>query len=189
MSVLSVRFSSRLSILQFEFKFQLNSQHPWSVILKQTTRVIFSSKICTMKHQQLIAVHEYGFYLLKLFNIKFSIFCFLTKYMKGVGNRPQGQFTSWRPLKAFESCNLFFCLNMCVHAKLLQSCLTLCDPVDCSLPDFSVHGILQARVLEWVTMPSSRGPSQPRDQTRISYVSCTGRKVLYHECHLGSTCL
>ena len=48
------------------------------------------------------------------------------------------------------------------HTKLLQLCLTLCDPMDCSLPGFSVHGILQARILEWVAFPSSRGSSQPR---------------------------
>ena len=47
--------------------------------------------------------------------------------------------------------------SMC--AKLLQ----LCDPVDCSLPGSSVHGILQARILDWVAMPSSRGSSCPRD--------------------------
>ena len=49
-----------------------------------------------------------------------------------------------------------------------QSCPTLCDPLDCSLPGSSVHGILQARILEWVAMPSSRGSSQPRDQTEVS---------------------
>ena len=46
----------------------------------------------------------------------------------------------------------------------VKSHLTLCDPVDCSLPDFFVHGILQARILEWVTISFSRGSSQPRDQ-------------------------
>jgi len=46
-----------------------------------------------------------------------------------------------------------------VYAKLLPSCLTLCDPMDCSPPGSSVHGILQARILEWVAMPSSRGSS------------------------------
>ena len=51
------------------------------------------------------------------------------------------------------------------YVKLLQLCLTLCDAMDCSSPDSSVHGILQARILEWVAMPSSRGSSQPRDQT------------------------
>ena len=45
----------------------------------------------------------------------------------------------------------------------IQSCPILCDPVDCSLPDSSVHGILQARILEWVAISFSRGPSRPRD--------------------------
>ena len=44
-----------------------------------------------------------------------------------------------------------------------QSCLTLRDPVDCSLPGSTIHGILQVRILEWVVMPSSRGSSEPRD--------------------------
>ena len=47
----------------------------------------------------------------------------------------------------------------CVHAKSLQSCLTLCDAMDYSLPGSSVHGILQAGILEWVAMPFSRGSS------------------------------
>ena len=51
-----------------------------------------------------------------------------------------------------------------------QSCLTLCNPTDCSPPGSSVHGILQARMLEWVAMPSSRGSSQPRDRTQISCI-------------------
>jgi len=45
----------------------------------------------------------------------------------------------------------------CVHAKSLQLCLTLCDLMDCSLPGSSVHGILQARILEWVAVPFTRG--------------------------------
>ena len=62
----------------------------------------------------------------------------------------------------------------------------LCDPMDCSPPDTSVHGILHVRIQEWVAMPSSRGSSWPRDQTHFSYVSCIGRQILYHWCHLGS---
>ena len=50
-----------------------------------------------------------------------------------------------------------------VCAKSLQSYLTLCDPMDCSPPGSSVHGILQARILEWVAMPFSKESSQPRD--------------------------
>ena len=49
--------------------------------------------------------------------------------------------------------------NLCVHAKSLQSCPTLCNPMDHSPPGSSVHGILQAKILEWVAMPSSRGSS------------------------------
>ena len=67
----------------------------------------------------------------------------------------------------------------CKWAKSLQSCPTFCNPMDCSPPGSFVHWILQARILEWVVMPSSRGSSQPRDRTHISYVSCIGR-VLYH---------
>ena len=52
--------------------------------------------------------------------------------------------------------------------KSLQSCPAFCDPMDYSLPGYSVHGILQARILEWVTMPSSKGSSQPRDRTQGS---------------------
>ena len=68
----------------------------------------------------------------------------------------------------------------CMYAQLLQSCLTLCDPMDYNLPRSSVHGILQARILEWVATPSSRGSSQPRGQTCISYVSYICKRVLYH---------
>ena len=58
--------------------------------------------------------------------------------------------------------------------------------MDCGPPGTLVHGILQARTLERVAMPSSRASSQPRDQTPVSYVSCIGSQVLYHWCHLGN---
>ena len=57
-----------------------------------------------------------------------------------------------------------------IYAKSLQSCLSLYDPMDCSLPGSFVHGILQARILEWVAMSFSRQSSKPRDQPHISYV-------------------
>ena len=60
-------------------------------------------------------------------------------------------------------------------AKSLQSCPILYDPVDRSPPGSSVHGILQAIILEWVVISSSRGSSQPRDCTHISFISCVGR--------------
>ena len=59
-------------------------------------------------------------------------------------------------------------LLLCMRAQSLQLCPTLCDPMDCSPPVSSVHGILQARILDWVAMPSSRRSSQSGDQTCIS---------------------
>ena len=59
-----------------------------------------------------------------------------------------------------------------VYVLFAQLCLTHCDPMDCSLPGSSVHGIFQPRILEWVVISFSRASSQPRDQTHISCVSC-----------------
>ena len=56
------------------------------------------------------------------------------------------------------------------EGEVAQLCPTLCDPVDCSLPGFSVHEIFQARILEWVTISFSRRSSQPRDQTQVSHI-------------------
>ena len=69
---------------------------------------------------------------------------------------------------------------MCAVCLIVQSCLTLCSPGDCSLPSSSVCGIFQARILEQVAIFYSRGSSQPRDQTHISCVPCLGRWILYH---------
>ena len=55
-------------------------------------------------------------------------------------------------------------------SEVTQSCPTLCNPIDCSLPGSSVHGIFQARVLEWVAISFSRGSSRPRDRTHVSRV-------------------
>ena len=67
----------------------------------------------------------------------------------------------------------------CVCAQLLQSCLILCNPMDCSPPGSSVYGISQARILEWVAMPSSRGSSWPRNWTHVSCTSKIGKRILY----------
>ena len=60
---------------------------------------------------------------------------------------------------------------ICVSVRLTQSCSTLCDPMDCSPPDSSVHGILQARILEWLAIYFSRGSSWPRDQSWVSFTA------------------
>ena len=64
-------------------------------------------------------------------------------------------------------------ISLKVKVLVVQSCPTLCDPTDCSPLGSSVHGILQARILEWVAIPFSRVSSQPRDQTQVSHI--TGR--------------
>ena len=65
--------------------------------------------------------------------------------------------------------------NLKSESEVTQSCPTLCDPRDCSLPGSSVHGIFQARILEWVVISFSRS-SQPRDRT---HASCIGAQILY----------
>ena len=84
------------------------------------------------------------------------------------------------PLFTDVTDNIFHLPFVCMRAKSLHSCQTLCDPMDCSPPGSSVHGILQAKILEWVAMPSSRGSSWRKDWTHIAYIFCVGRQVLYH---------
>ena len=69
-----------------------------------------------------------------------------------------------------------------------QSWPALCDPMDCSPPGSSVRGALQARILEWVAMASSRGSSRPRDWTPVPCVPCRGRRVFATEARGSLTC-
>ena len=75
---------------------------------------------------------------------------------------------------------------------VIQLCLTLCDPMDCSLPGSSLHGIFQGRILEWVAMPSSRESSQPRDRTHVSilfffnFILFFNFTILYWFCHIST---
>ena len=71
--------------------------------------------------------------------------------------------------------NLILLSWMLSHFSRVQ----LCDPMDCSLPGSSVYGILQARILGWIAMPSARASSWPRDWTCISYISCIGRQGFF----------
>ena len=72
------------------------------------------------------------------------------------------QAEGWDPVYSGSQCGAQTPVE-CMHAQSLQSCLILCDPVDCSPPGSSVHGVLQARILEWVAGLSSRASSRPRD--------------------------
>ena len=75
--------------------------------------------------------------------------------------------TAW----CYNYVDSFVCVCVCVWVLVAQSCLTLWDPTDCSPPDFSVHGILQARMQEWIAIHFSRGTSQPRDWTLVSCIT------------------
>ena len=65
---------------------------------------------------------------------------------------------------------LLQCMKVKSEKEVTQSCLTLSDPMDCSLPGSSVRGIFQARVLEWIAISFSRGLSRPRNRTRVSHI-------------------
>ena len=81
---------------------------------------------------------------------------------------------------------------VCMCAKSLLSCLTLCDPMDYNPPGSSIHGILQARMLEWAALLSSKGSSGPRDRTRISTSPALAGRFLTTnatwEAHVSGTC-
>ena len=95
----------------------------------------------------------------------------------GAGQQVQSVCTPYTKLVVKRHSSIC-CVWVC--PKSLQLCSSMCNPMDCRPPGSSVHGILQARTLQWVAMPSSRGSSWPRDRTRVSSVSCTGSRVLYH---------
>ena len=83
--------------------------------------------------------------------------------------------------KSYQIVNIFWCFFVCLHAQSLQLYPTLCDPMDCSPPGSSIHGILQARVLEWVPFPSPEDlPDQESNLGLLHY-----GQILYPLSHQG----
>ena len=113
--------------------------------------------------------------LLKDFYI-YNIYCY--KYIKYASH-----------INTYMFIKRCICIYTRMGAQSLQLCPTLCNPMDCSSPGSSVHGILQARILEWIAVSSSRGSSQHRDRTLVSYVSCTGRWDLLPTAPPGKPCI
>ena len=103
---------------------------------------------------------------------------------------PQMCFVCWHYVGSHKFSILTSFLNCflaeCVHAKLFQSCPTLCNSMDYSLLGSSVRGILQARILEWVVTPSFRESFQPRDRTQVS---CIAGRFFTGLNHQGSPCI
>ena len=83
--------------------------------------------------------------------------------------RAEGDWTEgdWEVTKSVPACPP----SICLKTEVIHLCPTLCDPMDCGLPGSSVHGIFQARVLQWVAISFSRGSSQPRDQTQVYHIA------------------
>ena len=107
----------------------------------------------------------------------------------------------WKPLDNLQCFAIwtFYSLKVLIHRSALsltmlpkmglfcacvflvtQSCPALCDSMDYSPSGSSVHGIFQARILEWIAFSFSRGCSQPRDWIRVSCISCISRRILYY---------
>ena len=84
-----------------------------------------------------------------------------------------GKFTGWKLILSHLSCLLTMCMCVCVCVCVWErlSRVRLCDPMNCRLPGFPVHGILQARILEWIAIPFSRGSPWPRDWTLVSCIA------------------
>ena len=77
----------------------------------------------------------------------------------------------WAMITQYTVIQQSHCNTMTLWREVAQSCPTLCDPMDCSLSGFTVHGIFQARVLEWIAIFFSRGSSQHRNRTRVSLIA------------------
>ena len=106
-----------------------------------------------------------------------------TQYVSKFGKFSSGHRTG-KGHFSFQSLRKAIPKNAQSESEVFQSCLNLCDSMDCSLPGSSIHGILQARVLEWVAISFSKGSSQPRDRTQVSRIG--GRHFnLWTSCNAG----
>ena len=88
-----------------------------------------------------------------------------------MNDRTKNQVEMSKDSLAWEKNGIRAALIQPSQSEVSQLCPTLCDPVNCSLPGSSVHGVLQARILEWVAISISRGSSWPRDRTRVSHIA------------------
>ena len=89
-------------------------------------------------------------------------YCLFSKHLLSIPPEPWQILSRYSQIIQESLCSIMFRMKV----KVAQSCLTLCD-----LMNYTVHGILQARILEWVAFPFSRGSSQPRNQTQVSCIA------------------
>ena len=156
-----------------------------------TTTVIFIACISHLKMHILLNVFDEAVKmdfvkspLLKVLTLEYTCWTFCVAKWKVHLKCRKPEYSGWRKsiseLFGFQdeltSCfwGTSFLLERAMYVLVAQSCPTLCDSMDCSPPGSSVHGILQAEILEWIAVPFSRGSSWPRDWTHVSCVSCIG---------------
>ena len=102
--------------------------------------------------------------ILKEAGIPDQLICLLRNLHAGISLRTVHGTMNW--FKIGKGVKAVYCHPAWKKVKVTQSCPTLYDPMD-----YTVHGIIQARLMEWVSVPFSRGPSQPRDQTQVSHIA------------------
>ena len=161
-------FSALLSFDWVSQCFRMILNLAFMLLISKSSFFFYRCSYYFLKHPVLISWRQ-CFSSLRILTIVWS-FCFLL-------------------LPVFSEFCLFTVLasafHMGVHVcSVAKSCPILCDTMNCSLPGSSVHGIFQARILEWVAIFSFRGSSQPRDRTHASYI---GRPILYH-CATSELC-
>ena len=105
----------------------------------------------------------------------------IPKSVKVINHSEWGLLMGMFPLTTTAESGLLF-----IYLWSLSHVWLFCNPMDCSPTGSSIHGISQARILEWVAIPFSRGSSQPRDWTHVSCVSCISRQIILPLSHLGS---
>ena len=129
--------------------------------------LLFSDLVLSLKSLFLFFLDLFWCSLFKsLYSVGYNITSALWFFIFWPQSKACGILARWPGIKFTSSSVEGVCVCVCVCVKVTQSFLTLCDPINCSPPGFSVHGILQARILEWVAMSSSKGSSQPRDRTQ-----------------------
>ena len=110
-----------------------------------------------------------------------ALFCAENQQGTNDTNTTEKSLSSWRLYSGWGGKQRKYIIHRC--CSVAKSCLTPCDPMNCSLSGFSVYVVLQARLLEWVAIPFLRGSSLPRDWTRVS---CIADRFFYHLSHQGS---
>ena len=124
-----------------------------------------STSACVLEFSSLSSLEYY-------FTVWNTLGCFLSIQIP----KYQSRYTEKMSWDEFQEFTFKVFPQILMKVKVTQCVWLFVTPWTCSLPYSSVHGIFQARILECIAMPSSRGSSLPRDQTGVSYI---GRKILY----------